>query len=235
MSARLLSRRIREMATATSPPPKKQTLADLLDRLGGVAPERVRLEPYPATPEDVVRIEEHEDRLFELVDGVLVEKVMVYQESWVASYLSHLLQAYVLPKDLGAVTGPDGMIRFPENLVRMPDVAYVSWDRFPDRELPTEAAPEITPDLAVEILSKSNTPGEMSRKLREYFAAGVRLVWFINPQARTVTVYTSTARSRVIPATGTLDGGKVLPGFEVPVANLFAKLKRPKKKKPNGS
>src|SRR5678816_2827296 len=104
MSARALSPSVREMATATFPPPKKQTLADLLNRLGGVAPERVRLDPYPATPEDVVRIEEHEDRLFELVDGVLVEKVMGYQESWIASYLSHLLQAYVLPKDLGAVT-----------------------------------------------------------------------------------------------------------------------------------
>jgi Uma2 family endonuclease len=108
----------------------------------------------------------------------------------------------------------------------MPDVAYASWDRFPDRELPTEAAPEITPDLAVEILSESNTTGEMSRKLREYFAAGVRLVWFVDPKTKSVTVYTSPTRLKTIPPTGTLDGGKVLPGFEVPVASLFAKLKR---------
>jgi Uma2 family endonuclease len=186
--------------------------------------------PGTATVKDVVEIEKRENRLYELVDGVLVEKVMGYPESWIASFLIHALQAHVLPKDLGAVTGPDGMIRFPENLVRMPDVAYACWDRFPDRELPSEAAPAIVPDLAVEVLSKGNTKGEMSRKLREYFKAGVRLVWFVDPQAKTVTVFTSPTRSKVVPATGTLDGGKVLPGFKLPVASLFAKLKRPSKK-----
>src|SRR4029450_3435325 len=120
-------------------------------------------------------------------------------------------------------------------LVRIPDVAFASWDRFPGGEIPTDPVPDIAPDLAVEVLSPGNTPGEMSRKLREYFAAGVRLVWFVDPKTKSVTVYTSRTRSKTIPSTGTLDFGKVLPGFEVSVASLFAKLKRsPKKGKRNG-
>jgi Uma2 family endonuclease len=125
------------------------------------------------------------------------------------------------------------MIRFPGKLLRMPDVAFASWDRFPGGEIPDEAAPEITPDLAVEVLSPGNTPGEMARKLREYFKAGVRLVWFVDPKDKTVTAYTSPTRSSVIPTSGVLDGGKVLPGFKLPVAQIFAKPRR-KAKKRNG-
>lgn len=89
--------------------------------------------------------------------------------------------------------------------------------------------------MAVEVLSKGNTRGEMSRKLREYFAAGVRLVWFVDSKSKSVTVYTSPTRSKIIPLDGTLDGGKVLPGFQLSVARLFAKLKRSSKKgKRNG-
>jgi Uma2 family endonuclease len=204
------------------------TLADMIDRLGGVSPARIRMYPYPgtATVEDVVEIERRESRLFELVDGVLVEKVMGYEESRIAFLLGVALAQFVDKDDLGVITGADGMIRFPDNLVRMPDVAFAAWERFPDEEIPDEAAPQIVPDLAVEVLSPGNTPGEMSRKLREYFRAGVRLVWFVDPRSKSVTVYTSPTRSKVIPASGTLDGGKVLPGFEMSLAKLFAKPKR---------
>src|SRR5215211_3687985 len=115
------------MAVAATPS-DKQTLADILERLGGISPARVRMPPYPASVDDVVEIEEHEDRLFELVDGVLVEKVMGYLESRIATILAAALLKYVEQDDLGVVTGPDGMIRLPENLVRMPDVAFASWD-----------------------------------------------------------------------------------------------------------
>lgn len=217
---------------------KAETAADLLHRLGDIAPERIRMFPYPgtATVKDVVEIEARENRLFELVDGVLVEKIMGYQEALIATVIIHALYDFVSPRDLGAVTGPDGMIRFPKNLVRMPDVAFVKWEKFPGGEIPDEAAPRIVPDLAVEVLSKGNTKGEMSRKLQEYFQSGVPLVWFVDPKTKTVTVYTSPKRSKVIPTSGTLDGGKVLPGFEVVVSTLFSELKRtPKKSKRKGS
>jgi Uma2 family endonuclease len=207
-----------------------ESLADVLERLGGVAPERIRMHPPPgtATVDDVVRIEQRENRLYELVDGVLVEKIMGTPESRIAMAIGAAIEDFIAADDMGIVVGADGMFRLPANLVRMPDVAYASWDHFPSGEL-EEAVPEVAPDLAVEVLSPGNTPGEMSRKLREYFRAGVRLVWFVDPAARLVTVYTSPTRSKVVPLTGTLDGGKVLPGFELPVASLFAKLKRKKR------
>ncbi|MGI8981502.1 MAG: Uma2 family endonuclease [Pirellulaceae bacterium] len=214
------------MSTAAVPP--SLTFAELHDRLGNVPLERIRMQPPPglATVADVLEIERRENRICELVDGVLVEKVMGYQESRIALILAFALEAFVKEDDLGVVTGPDGMIRLPENLVRVPDVAFAFWERFEGGEIPDEGAPEIVPDLAVEVLSKGNTPLEMARKLREYFRAGVRLVWFVDPVGRSVTVYTGPSRSKTIPEDGTLDGGKVLPGFELPVQKLFARMKR---------
>lgn len=212
------------------------TLADLLDRLGGVAPERIRTHPAPgtATVADVVRIEQRENRLFELIDGVLVEKIMSFRESRIAMVIATALEKYLEHQDLGVVTGPDGMIRFPENLVRMPDVAFVPWSEFPNEEVSDEPVPAVVPSLAVEVLSKGNTPGEMNRKLREYFRAGVRLVWIVDPRSRSVAVHTSPTRSKTVSQAGSLDGGKVLPGFELPVANIFARLKRSTKDRQNG-
>jgi Uma2 family endonuclease len=220
------------MSLDVTAPPGIRNLAELLDRLGNVPLDRIRFQPPPgtATVEDVVRIEERENRLCELVDGVLVEKTMGFNEGRIAILIATALQNFVERDDLGVVNGSDGMIRFPENLVRMPDVSFAAWDRFPNEEIPEEPVPEIVPDIAVEVLSVGNTSGEMSRKLREYFKAGVRLVWFIDPRAKTATVYTSPTRSKVIPSNGTLDGGKVLPGFELPLAEVFGKLKRPSKK-----
>ena len=77
------------------------------------------------------------------------------------------------------------------------------------------------PDLAVEILSESNTPAEMERKLREYFAAGTRLVWYADPVARSVTVYTSPEGSTVLREDDTLHGNDVLPGFRLPIREWF--------------
>lgn len=221
------------MSAIITAPAEIRNLAEMLDRLGGVAPVRIRVQPAlgTATVEDVLEIEERENRLFELVDGVLVEKVMGYTESRIASRLIAALEAYADAHDLGVVTGEGGMFRMPDNLVRIPDVAFASWNQFPDRELPDEGAPEIVPDLAVEVLGKGNTAAEMSRKLREYFRAGSRLVWFVDPRARNVTVYTSPTRAKVLTANDSLDGGKALPGFAMQVGSLFANLGRSKRRK----
>ena len=180
---------------------------------------------------DVIAIEASENRLCELVDGVLVEKPMGYAESRIAILLSTALQNFVDAHDLGVVTGESGMFRMPEDLVRIPDVAFAAWSKFPGRELPREGAPKIVPDLAVEILSKANTAAEMDRKLREYFQAGTRLVWLLNPRKKQVTVYTSPTCSRVLSVSASLEGGSVLPGFELPVGRLFSNLGRPGKRR----
>jgi Putative restriction endonuclease len=120
-----------------------KTLADLLEQLGGIVPERVRFRPPPgtATEKDVLEVEAHEDRLCELVDGVLVEKAMGWRESLLASFLITILSNFVRPRNLGLVTDEAGMVRLASGLVRIPDVAFVSWDRLPNRRVPSDPNP----------------------------------------------------------------------------------------------
>jgi len=190
---------------------------------GGVPADRVRLHPAPgsATEKDVLEIHAREKRLCELVDGVLVEKPMGYYESRLAMLLGHFIQAFLDQHDLGIVAGPDGMLRLAAGLVRIPDVSFVSWTRLPGRRIPRQPIPDLVPDLAVEVLSPGNTEREMARKLDEYFAAGVRLVWFVDPSARTVVVYTSPGESVVLGANDVLEGVPVLPGFSLAVNKLI--------------
>ena len=84
--------------------------------------------------------------------------------------------------------------------------------------------PDLVPDLAVEVLSTSNTTAEMDRKLRDYFTSGVRLVWLVDARPRQATVCTAVDCCTVIDAAQTLDGGDVLPGFVLPLADLFTIL-----------
>jgi Uma2 family endonuclease len=202
------------------------SLADLLEQLGGIAPNRVRFRPAPgtATEEDVLAIHDREGRLYELIDGVLVEKAMGLRESFLAIALAAILWNFVRPKKLGVVTGADGTMRLISGLVRIPDVAFISWNRLPNRRVPTEPIPDLAPDLAVEVLSAGNTPGEMARKRQDYFAAGVQLVWQIDPSTRTVEVFTAPEQSTLLHEMQTLDGGTVLPGFALPLHELFAEL-----------
>ncbi len=216
------------MPATLTPPAPAQTVADLLRRLGDIPPERVRLSPVPgqATEADVLAVGAREGRLCELVEGTLVEKAVGYEESILGIVLSGILQAFVAPRNLGLVSGADGSVRLVAGLVRIPDIAFASWDRLPGRRRPTSPIPDIVPELVVEILSASNTRAEMARKRDEYFRTGVLLVWEVDPQARTVTVYTGPDQSTILCSTEVLDGGTVLPGFTLPLTDLFGELDR---------
>jgi Uma2 family endonuclease len=216
------------MSTDLLAPPAIQNLADLFARLGNVPPHRIRFRPSPgtATLQDVIDVERREGRLCELVEGVLVEKAMGFTESRLAIYVATLLNTFVLPRNAGIVTGSDGTVELFPDLVRIPDVAFTSWDRLPGRRGPAAPIPRVVPNLAVEVLSTSNTPGEMAVKRHDYFTAGVQLVWEIDPRTRTATVYTSPTDATPLGAADNLTGGTVLPGFVLPLAQLFAELDR---------
>jgi Uma2 family endonuclease len=213
------------MSATTLTLPAVATLADLLDALGNIPPQRIRMQPRPgtATEDDVIAIRASEKRLCELVDGVLVEKPLGYDESRLAVELIYALVDFLHRHDLGTAAGADGMMRLLGGLVRIPDVSFVLWEHLPEDYGPI--AP-FAPDLAVEVLSESNTPKEMERKLREYFAAGTQLVWYFDPAARTVTVYTSSHEFTVLDESQTLDGGEVLPGLAIPLRELFERATR---------
>ncbi len=202
------------------------SLEDRICDLGGIDVSRVRLGPAPghATIEDLIAVSSDEGRLYELVDNTLVEKAMGWQESLLAMVLSRWMGNYLEGKRLGVVTGPDGMTRLFGDLVRGPDVAFVSWSRMPGGVLPIEPVPNLIPDFVIEVLSISNTRSEMARKRREYFQAGVRIVWMVDPRRRTVAVFTSPETVKIVDEDGCLDGGDVLPGWHVDLASLFATL-----------
>jgi Uma2 family endonuclease len=202
------------------------TLADVLQQLGGISPRRIRFRPAPgtATEEDVVKIRDRDRRLFELIDGVLVEKVMGYWESVLAIELGRLLGNFVRGKKLGTLAGEAGMLRLSPGLVRIPDLSFISRARLAHHRRARAAILPLAPDLAIEVLSEGNTPKEMARKIREYFDSGCRLVWLVDPRTRTVAVYNSLAKPIVFTEKQTLSGGDVLSGFRLPLRKLFSLL-----------
>src|SRR5207248_10040832 len=134
------------------------------------------------------------------------------------------LDAFARAGNLGLVSGADGTVRLWAGRVRIPDLAFFSWDRLPGRRLPREPMPTLAPDLAIEILSVSNTAREMELKRHDYLSAGVRLVWEIDSEARTVDVYTAPDQRTTLNEEDTLVGDPVLPGFQLPLRELFAEL-----------
>src|SRR5947209_9750599 len=202
------------------------TLADILHDLGDIDPRRVLARPLPgkATEADLIRIQTHQDRHCELVDGVLVEKAMGYPESCLTGDLHFALRLYLQDNDRGYLVLPDGATRLWKGLVRIPDLSFVAWDKLPTKEFPATPIAEVVPNLAVEVLSEGNTRGEMERKRKEYFLAGVELLWIVDPFRRTVTVYTAPDHGTTLDEQETLDGGTVLPGFSLALRQLFARL-----------
>jgi Uma2 family endonuclease len=163
--------------------------------------------------------------LYEIIDGQRVElPPMSVYATWVASLLVNELAFFARMHPIGRPF-PEMLFRLPLNgsRNRRPDVAFVTFERWPiDRPIPAKGnAWDVVPDLAVEVTSPNDFADEIMQKVIEYFQAGVRLVWIIYPQQRLVHVYESPVRIRGLAHTDELDGGSVLPGFRVPLANLF--------------
>jgi Uma2 family endonuclease len=206
-----------------------ETLADLIHELGDVPLARIRVRPPPgtATEEDVVALRQTlERRLSELVDGVLVEKAYGFRAAVVAGWLIYRIGTFLDERNIGVLLPGSVFYRLRPGLVRTPDVSFLAWERLPGGELPDQEIADLVPDLAVEVLSVGDTAGEMRRKRDDYFQAGTRLFWVVDPETRTVEVYDSPTGVRRLGGTDVLDGGEVLPGFTLSLPKLFARLER---------
>jgi Uma2 family endonuclease len=203
------------------------TVADLVYRLGDIPLERIRMQPPPgtATVADLLAWNDSKQgRRCELVDGVLVEKAMSYRAGILEAFIIMVLSNYNRQKRLGVITSASGEHQLRPNLVRLPDVGYAFWNRFPEGRITDDPAPLIAPDVAVEVLSPSNTRREMERKRREYFEAGTQVVWIVDPDKRTIEVYTAPEKFTELHEADTLEGGAILPGFSLSLKELFAEL-----------
>ncbi len=210
--------------------------ADVLERVGHVPATRIFTDPTPGTATEADLLDEGitGGLRCELIDGILVEKVMGVREGYLGIWIGHLLLVYLQDHNLGAVIGADSPIRFRLGSVRLPDVSFVRWDSLNDPDDIEDADGaflDVPPDLAIEVLSPSNTRQEMAIKLDEYAAAGIKLVWYVDPDAKEVTVYPKGKErgKKVVGVDGVLDGGSVLPGFTLPVAKIFEKRAPAKK------
>ncbi len=203
-----------------------ENLAERLFDLGNIPLSRVIMTPPPgtATKADWLAVRQSEQRLCELVDGTLVEKPMGWLESFLGTVLIHWLCNYLENDERGIVTGADGFTELYPGIVRGPDIAFVSWNRIPEGKVPTSPVPKLVPNFVIEILSSGNTYGEMSRKRREYFQAGVELIWMVDPRNRTITVYHNSQDFRIVRDGDDIDAAPVLTNWRFNTGDLFAKI-----------
>ena len=162
---------------------------------------------------------------YELIDGVLVEKNMGALSALVGMYVGELLSAHCRRTGAGWVFGPEGGYRcFPDlpNRVRKPDVSFVSATRMSVDQIP-KGYPKLAPDLVVEVSSPNDRVDELEEKAEQFLAAGVRRVWIVNPETRTVRILRPDGSDTRLHADDELTGEDVLPGFNCKVSELFPK------------
>ena len=180
--------------------------------------------PAPAMP--------HGEAFYEFVDGRWIEKPpMSYLAGLVATELAGDLSTHIRQQTpRPGLLAVEVLFRIPltndSSRKRRPDVAFVSSGRWPiDRpRSPDEDAWDVVPDLAVEVVSPSDITKNLLGKVKEYFQAGVRLVWVVYPVQRCIHVYEAWTRIRVVTESDILDGGEVLPGFRQTLDRLFGPI-----------
>ncbi len=151
-----------------------------------------------------------DDPLYELVDGKIVEKEIGAREAEIAGILDQYLGMFARTHGFGrSLIESIFRIDPARNLQRRPDVAFVSHARWP------------VPDLAIEVVSPTNTADHVLEKIHDYFRAGVARVWVVYPRQKEVYVYASPTRIQVLQLGDDLDGGDLIPGFQLPLAALF--------------
>lgn len=158
----------------------------------------------------------------ELVRGQIVERTPTGGlHGLVTMELSRLVANYVREQGLGVVIAAETgfILATNSDTVRAPDVAFIAQDRLP-RPIPQRYFP-LAPDLAVEVVSPSDVAQDVRRKVIDFLQAGTRLMWVVYPETQTVDVYRPAQDVRVVDAQGVLQGGDVLPGFELSLRELF--------------
>lgn len=174
------------------------------------------------TLEDLERLEDAE--AYELIDGELVERAMGYESDRVGGRLLIRLGGFALDNNLGeASQAGTGLNIFGRaDMVPRPDGLYISRGRL--RPVMDRGYLETVPDIVWEVVSPNENAVRLRQKLAMYLEAGVRLVWVVWPDASEVDVYRPDGTRTVLRASDELTGEDVLPGFSMPVGELFASM-----------
>lgn len=177
--------------------------------------------PRPVTGDELLHMPECNP--CELVSGRIVPMTLTSPaHGRIEVNVAAALKQFLRTRNLGVVmAGEVGVFtaRSPDT-VRAPDILFLSHER-DARRTSRQGFLDVAPELAVEIISPTDRPDQVRRKLAEYFAAGVRLAWVIDPAARAVRVHRGVSDVQSLACGETLTGGDVLPGFEIPVDDVF--------------
>ncbi|HEX6818563.1 MAG TPA: Uma2 family endonuclease [Ktedonobacterales bacterium] len=169
---------------------------------------------FAALPSEGLRLE--------LIRGEIVAMAPTFEDHGVAALrLSILLGQYVLASNLGRMCAAETGFLIAENpdTVRAPDLSFTSSSRVSSR--PVSAWVRVMPDLVAEVVSSGDRPAEIAEKVQMWLDAGVKLVWVVYPTRQVIEVYQPERAPITLSARATLDGGSVVPGFSVPVAQVF--------------
>ncbi len=175
------------------------------------------------TDEDLMRLPK-DGRKWELVNGRLQEVPTSAKHDQIVIWLGRLIGPYA--DDFGILTASQAGFRMVNRNLRCPDFGFTRYNRFPNGEVP-DGFVEFAPDLAVEIISPSEEPADMARKVEEYFASGAQQVWHMFPETQTITVFRSPLDAMTYQPDDEIDVDDLLPGFRSHVAELFGKKKFP--------
>lgn len=185
-------------------------------------PPQMRTRKTLFTAEELIRLPRGRCR-YELVKGELFEMPPAGgRHGNVAMQIGSLLNAHVRANQLGYVFAAETgyFLSHDPDTVRAPDASFIAGDRLPPGELPIGYL-DIMPDLAVEVLSPNDRAGEVLDKVNDWFRSEVKLVWVIDPAARTVRVYRATAEVQELAENEILGGAEVVPGFTCEIGELF--------------
>jgi Uma2 family endonuclease len=185
----------------------------------------VGISPQLVTADDLLRMPPDDGFRYELIKGTVVKMTQPgFSHGVYSARLSAALFTFVEARGLGLVTQEAGFkLESEPDTVRAPDVSFVSRERIGSTTLPRGYI-QGAPDLAIEVLSPNDRPGYVRRKVNDWLVHGARAVWVVDPERRTLTVYTPDGHARVLTADQTLEGGDLLPAFRFALSRLFGDL-----------
>jgi Uma2 family endonuclease len=175
------------------------------------------------TAEEYVNLPDDPGTRYELVRGELVEVgFATAAHGWIVRMIFRLLDGFVEREGLGQVfrDGVGFIVARSPDTVRGPDVSFVAAERVLSVGIPTGNWP-FAPDLAVEVVSPGDRRAKLREKIRDYLDGGSRLVWVVWPTTPSVSVHSPDGLVRTLDAEDELDGGDMIPGFRIRVAELF--------------
>jgi Uma2 family endonuclease len=180
--------------------------------------------PAKVWTEEEIQALPEDGYIHEIVDGELVMSPKNnFEHEGICTRLLVALDKFNRKHRLGVIRGSSAGYWMHNRNCRAPDISFIPKARLDALGFKPNSRRFFpgAPDLAIEILSPSNTSAEMDERLKDFFASGAQLVWIINPQDESVEVCHSPTQRQLVGPGATLDGGPLLPGFEFPIADLF--------------